>query len=523
MGSKRSGITCPPDEHEVAQPGVKTTRVEPLGARARSGRVLITDDQADLRRVWARALRREGHHVTEACDGASALAQVKAHTFDLVISDIRMPDMSGIELLVAIREVDPDLPVLLLTGDPELSTAMKAVELGALEYLAKPIDLGKLSASTARGVQLSGQRRASRRAAEELAEHRRSGERLRVPGPGQTEPSWTGALLAGRYRLGKLLGHGGMGSVYEAVREDLASMKVAVKVLRSQLGDRPDLIARFRREAETVAAINHPNIVQLLDFEAPADEPAFLVMERLQGAPLSQLIGEEGRFSAERACFVVTQVLAALAAAHEKSVVHRDLKPDNVFLTSIAGVRDIVKLLDFGIAKLGGDAEDQRLTQTGTVLGTPAYMSPEQARGAAVDLRSDIYGAGCMLYETLSGHAPYQADNYNALLFAIQQGEPEPLDSLRADLEPELVAAVRRAMARDPKDRYQSADAMAEALSLWARPSSGAASTPKPNLPYAPTLPSVPAHREREVRRASSTSVSSPAGARKRSGSRSGG
>jgi serine/threonine-protein kinase len=517
MGSKRSGATHPPDEHEAENPGVKTTRIEPLGPRARGGRILVTDDQADLRRVWARALRREGHQVTEACDGRSALAEVTAHTFDLVISDIRMPDMSGIDLLVAVREVDPDLPVLLLTGDPELSTAMKAVELGALEYLAKPIDLAKLGASTTRGVQLAAQRRASRRATEELAEHRRSGERLRISVPGQSEPNWTGALLAGRYRLGDLLGHGGMGAVYEAVREDLASMKVAVKVLRSQFGDRPDLIARFRREAEAVAAINHPNIVQLLDFEAPVDEPAFLVMERLQGEPLSQSIDREGPFSPERACFVVTQVLAALAAAHAKSVVHRDLKPDNVFLTSIAGVRDIVKLLDFGIAKLGGEAEDQRLTQTGTVLGTPAYMSPEQARGAAVDWRCDIYGAGCMLYEALSGHAPYQAANYNALLFAIQQGEPEPLDALRRDLDPSLIAVVRRAMARDPSDRYEHAEAMAEALSLWARPSS-AGSPLRRNLPYAPTLPSTPAQRDREVRSSSSTSVSSPNAARKRSG-----
>jgi serine/threonine-protein kinase len=258
-----------------------------------------------------------------------------------------------------------------------------------------------------------------------------------------------------------------MGAVYEAEREDLGNAKVAIKVMLSVARGRDDLLARFRREADAIAALNHPNIVRIHEFQALPGEPPFLVMERLHGAPLGVAIGSEGRFSAERTAFVAVQVLSALSAAHAAGIVHRDLKPDNVFLTAGSGVFDFVKLLDFGVAKMLGAAGDGRLTQTGTVMGTPAYMSPEQARGAAADARSDLYAVGCLMYEALAGRPPFTGENYNALVYAVQEGAAVPLLEHCPTLDPALAAVVERAMSRDIEARFPSAEAMAAAIAPW--------------------------------------------------------
>ena len=448
------------------------------------GRVLLVDDNDTLRRALRRTLIAEGHQVVEAANGREAIERTESEDFDLIVSDVCMPDMDGVELLRAIHERDADLPVVLITGDPELKTAMKAVEYGALEYLTKPVDIDKLKASTLRAFELRKKRLEARYALEAQSSTR---ARALPLGAGN---SWTGAVLGGRYRVGELIGVGGMGSVYEAEREDLAQMRVAIKILHPTVGSRADLVMRFRREAETVAAIDHPNIVRILDFQTPHGEPAFLVMERLHGEPLGATLEKEGRFTPERAAFVGSQILSALSAAHAANVVHRDLKPDNVFLIAMSGLRDIVKLLDFGVAKLMNSRSNEKLTQTGSVLGTPAYMAPEQARGASVDHRSDLYAVGCMLYEVLTGKPPFAAENYNALLFEIQKAVPTPIEVLSPDVDPALVSIVNRAMAKNPSERFQTADAMEDALAPWVTPNSirGSARPPSSAPDVAPTV-----------------------------------
>jgi serine/threonine protein kinase len=409
----------------------------------------------------------------EASNGPDAVERVKQQDIDVVVSDVHMPDIDGIELLRMLHENDPDLPVLLISGDPDVTSAMKAVEYGALEYLAKPVDLEKLFSSVSRAV---GVRRHKLESKRELDQYR-SGERARSSMPSSEPKAWSGALLGGRYRIGRLLGEGGMGRVYEAVREDFAQMRVAIKLLHPEFSARPEILARFRREAETVAAVDHPNIVRILDFQAVEGEPAFLVMERLVGASLAQTISTEGPLAPRRAAFVVSQALGALAAAHRMNVIHRDLKPENVFLIEMAGIGDVVKLLDFGIAKVLSAPGESQLTQTGVVLGTPPYMAPEHARGAAVDVRTDVYAAGCLLYEALTGRQPFTAQNYNALLFAIQETEPVPVRDLLPDLDSELSAVIVKAMSKDPAQRFQTADSMARALAAWA-PSRAEPSSP---------------------------------------------
>ena len=458
------------------------------------GRVLLVDDQPELRRLFQRTLTKAGHQVAVAENGRKAVALVADNTFDVVISDVRMPDMGGVELLQALHAEDPDLPVLLVSGSPDLETAMKAVEYGAFEYLTKPVSFEKLGASTQRAIE----QRRQRLQAKEVLEQYRSGTRMRAArGAGADRETWTGERLNGRYVIGRLLGAGGMGAVYEATREDLGQMRVAVKILHATLASDALLLARFRREAETIGQINHPNIVHILDFHADAeqpDEPAYLVMEYLDGVSLRHAFASHIDFPAERIVFIATQMLAALAAVHRAQVIHRDIKPENVLLTSMSGLGDIVKLLDFGVAKQLGQVAGSTLTQTGTVLGTPTYMAPEHARGGVIDRRSDLYAVGTILYEALAGAPPYTGNNYNALLFAIQQGTPTPLATLRSDLDPALIQVISRAMATDPDQRFQTAEDMAEALSPWLT-LDAPVSAPRESAPvaFAPTM--VPASK----------------------------
>jgi CheY-like chemotaxis protein len=447
--------------------------------------VLLVDDQEELRQLFRRALVKDGHEVVMACNGRAAVELAQSSRFDLVISDVRMPDLGGVELLAALHDHDPDLPVLLVSGSPDLDTAMKAVELGAFEYLVKPVAFEKLRSSAARAIEV----RRKRAEAEEVLEQYRSGERMRVAKPAVLErESWSGELLGGRYRLDHLIGVGGMGGVYHATREDLGSMPVAVKVLHETLACDEALVRRFRREAETVGMINHPNIVRILDFYSAPNEPAFLVMELLDGVSLRQELVRHGPFQAERLVFIAAQTLAALAAVHRLHVIHRDIKPENIFLTSMSGLGDIVKVLDFGVAKTLSRPSGDTLTQVGMVLGTPTYMAPEQARGGSVDSRSDLYSLAAVMYECLTGKAPFAGDNYNALLFAIQQGKPAPLLEVRPDLDPNLVKVIERAMAPEPNDRYQSAEDMYEALIPWLSLDSGSTPPASSAAAFAPTI-----------------------------------
>ncbi len=247
-----------------------------------------------------------------------------------------------------------------------------------------------------------------------------------------------------------------MGAVYAATQFGL-DRRCAVKVLHDALARDGELVARFKREAEVAASLGHPNIVQVTDF-GYEDGVAWLVMDLLRGMSLADAIAE-GRLGPERLRSIAAQVLSALEAAHERGVVHRDLKPDNIFLTSVSGIRDVVKLLDFGIARLTG-GPSHKMTTTGQVLGTPAYMSPGQARGRQVDARTDLYSLGVVMYEALSGQMPVGGSNYHELMFNIVDATPTPLQKLVPNLPPGLIAVVERAMAKDRDTRYPSAVAM---------------------------------------------------------------
>ncbi|HRG97881.1 MAG TPA: serine/threonine-protein kinase, partial [Polyangiaceae bacterium] len=273
------------------------------------------------------------------------------------------------------------------------------------------------------------------------------------------------SLGAGAYRVGSLLGQGAMGAVYDGVQEALGRA-VAIKVLHAAHGQlRQDQFTRFQREARAAAALGHANIIQITDFQWQPGEPPFLVMEKLVGQSLGDAI-QRGRLRPQRVAFIASQVLSALAAAHAAGIVHRDIKPDNVFLTVMSMVNDIVKVLDFGVAKLLDEAP---LTMAGAMVGSPAYMPPEQALGAGVDARADLYAVGATMYHALSGRLPIQASDVGEFLARLEQ-PVTPLSQLVEGIDPGLEQLVARAMSKRPEARFASADEMRLALRPWAQP-----------------------------------------------------
>ena len=446
--------------------------------------ILLADDDDSMRRSLARHLRASGHTIIEAFDGRHALELLAEHDVDILLSDITMPDVDGLELLRQARERKPDVPVLLMTGLPAISTAMQAVQYGACDYLTKPLDFDKLEKGLARALDIHRRAVVQRNALASMARVRAANGGHRV------DPSLlitAGTMLGDRYRIVRPLGAGGMGSVYAATREDLGRMQVAVKVLLPELASRSDSVRRFRREAEIVAGLRHPNIVNLLDFVTSDDGATFLVMELLNGCTLSQAIEHDPPFSESRVAFIASQLLSALEAAHVSGIVHRDLKPDNVFLTRISGLDDVVKVLDFGVAKLLSEPLAPKLTQTGVLVGTPAYMAPEYARGEEAGISADVYGVGCAMYEMITKKQPFAGANYHALLHAIQEGRPEAISAVRTDFSPDLTKIVTKAMAIEPRDRFESARAMADALEPWVKRQKPTIGESRPPIESAPT------------------------------------
>jgi serine/threonine protein kinase len=278
-----------------------------------------------------------------------------------------------------------------------------------------------------------------------------------------TSETQTGRVLAAKYRLGEIIGHGGMGVVYEAVFLAI-HRRVAVKIIHSRHGNEESIKRRLQHEARVAGSIGHDNVCEIIDLGETEEGLPFIVMPLLRGQPLSQMIARQ-KLPTASVVDIVSQILSALSAVHAKGIIHRDLKPANVFITSVGDRNNFVKLLDFGISKLTAEESPSDLTGTGFVLGTPHYMSPEQARGVRnIDSRTDIYAVGVILYEMLTGILPYTGESYNEILYQIST-KPFPLPSSRDPSIPrKLEEVILTAMSKDPTDRFDNAEKMRIAL-----------------------------------------------------------
>lgn len=270
-----------------------------------------------------------------------------------------------------------------------------------------------------------------------------------------------GMLLAGTYKLLRVIGEGAMGRVYEARHVRLASKRFAIKVLHGDLTRQPEVVERFLREADSTSVLNHPNIVGVLDVNLVPDGRPYIVAELLQGDQFGDYLARKGKLSVIEAVTVCRQICQALKVAHAHGIVHRDIKPENVFLVG-QGEDRIVKVLDFGISRVSDSTAT--LTKAGMVLGTPAYMPPEQANGTRVDHRADIYAVGAILYEAVTGRRPFDDTDPIATLGAVLTREPTRPCTLNSDLSPALEHLIQKCMAKKRDERFQSMDELDAAL-----------------------------------------------------------
>ena len=413
--------------------------------------ILVVDDLPANRDLMVRRLQRSGFQVLAASSGPEALELVRRGSVDMVLLDIMMPGMTGLDVLRTLRATRSPaaLPVLMVTAKTDSEDVVEALSLGANDYITKPVDYPVALAR--------------------IQTHLRTKQALRTEAVAAVEPrspaqAVPGSVLGGRYRLDQPIGGGSFGTVFRARHLEL-DREVAVKILATSAGTDPEALARFRREGNSACRVQHPNAVAVLDFAVNPGGVAYLVMELLEGHSLEKELEESGPLRPERCGEIVVPVCSALAAAHAVGLIHRDIKPSNVFLHRTHGV-EVTKILDFGIAKLAAEsAIGQSLTIDGSLLGTPAYMAPERFRRGSYGPSSDIYSVGAMLYEMLTGRLPFIPSTADPLALVAMQAEedPPPLRVRRPDVSEALEALVFQALSRNPEMR-PTADQLARRM-----------------------------------------------------------
>ena len=404
--------------------------------------LLVVDDVEENRDLLARRLKREGYDVAIAESGSGALATLASRRIDLVLLDVMMPGISGIDVLKAIR-ADPrisTIPVIMATARSDSADVVEALDLGANDYVTKPIDFPVLNARVMSALRNRVRQTASARPTLELA---------------------PGTLIGQRYRLDAKIGEGGFGIVFRAVHTDL-QRDVAIKVLHPSFAS-GSLLGRFRLEGVHACRVQHPNALHVLDSGITDDGVAFLAMELLSGRSLEDEL-KDGPIPYARCAEILAPVCEALAAAHAAGIVHRDIKPANIFLHR-GPHGETPKVLDFGIAKLVGDTQaEHKMTLDGSLIGTPAYMAPERFLNQPYDGKSDVYAIGVLLNQMICGSLPFASASNKltvepmALALMHCEEAPIPLRTRDESVPEGLEAIVLRALSKNPADRPPADD-----------------------------------------------------------------
>jgi CheY-like chemotaxis protein len=470
-----------------------------------AGTILIVDDNPNNLKLLAGLLRESDYDVRMASNGKRALVAARQSPPELVMLDITMPEMDGYEVCVELK-ADPAtsaIPVIFISALDDVLDKVRAFKTGGVDYVTKPFQADEVLARVESQIQLYRLRRELEKRNEELL---KKNQEL-VQSQRQVDRVFSaladvlpGTILDGKYRLESKIGRGGFGAVYRGsnVRID---RPVAVKIFRpGPGGDSPDGFERFRLEGVSACKIDHPNAVSVLDSGVSTSGIAYLVMELLTGRSLRDEMRERGPLPLARCAEVLLPVCDVLAQAHAARLVHRDIKPDNIFLHQAAG-REVVKVVDFGIAKLIEGAGDASLTVTGDLIGTPLFMAPERFLNNPYDGRSDVYSVAVMLYQMLSAVFPYAVAGLGiyAAIAACATQEPRPLRDAVAGIPPALDALVARSLSKNAADRPTAAEFGAElsaaaGLGLWVRtaasgPGGGRASRGNDLSAFTETIP----------------------------------
>lgn len=515
-----------PSERRRAEPtsmfpvpeAIRVTGSVNIADARRSARVLVVDDIEDNRGVLKRRLERDGHTIVCAENGKKALEAAAREQFDIILLDVMMPEMDGYQTLDRLKSdaKTRDVPVIMISALDDIASIVRCIERGAEDYLPKPFDpvllrarisacldrkemrdreraylndVTRLTAAAAaieRGEYTSGELGAIAKRADELgtlarvfdamatgikereARLRSQVDNLRreiSAATGETEitsvtgemPLPLGESFGGRYRIERILGRGGMGIVYLASDSELDE-KVAIKTIRSDLVTADEnTMERFRNEIRLARKVTSRNIVRTHDF-GKVDDVYFVTMEYVQGMTLRALLDSRKRLDTDATLAIARQLTDALECAHEQGIIHRDLKPENLLLDASGNL----KVMDFGVARLA--ERTSTLTQAGMVVGTPTYMAPEQLLAEEVDARSDIYSVGVILYECLTGKAPFEAKSPISLIAKVLNETAVAPEVVKPEVPHAISELVMRLLAKEPGERPQSAKLLNEAL-----------------------------------------------------------
>ena len=405
--------------------------------------LLVVDDGDENRDMLSRRLARRGFNVLTAEDGERALEVVGKDAVDLVLLDIMMPGMDGVEVLRQLRQRwnQTEMPVIMQTAKSDSTDVVEALDAGANDYVTKPIDFPVVLARVQ--SHLRGKAQAVKPAA--------------PPEPTRADLG-PGAVIDGKYQLDERIGEGTFGAVYRGKHIEL-DVDVAIKVLQKNVTASGESLQRFRQEGVSAYRVKHPNAVSVSDFGVTEGGVAYLVMELLEGISLADEIDEQVCLSPLRTNEILQPICDVLSVAHEAGIVHRDIKPENIFLHRTAR-GEVVKVLDFGISKLVGDnIVRENLTAEGFVLGTPAYMAPERLVDEPYDGRSDVYSLGIMLFYMLSGRLPFVAESGDPMaLLMMHLNEPFPaLREVNPLVPDSLEKLIERATAKTSPERPDAA------------------------------------------------------------------
>ncbi|MFC1850426.1 protein kinase [candidate division CSSED10-310 bacterium] len=393
-----------------------------------SRKVMVVDDEPKIRLLLSLALKKAGFAVVEAGDGQIALEKIPGEQPHLIISDINMPNMDGWEFCWNLRRTEEfkEIPLVFLTTRSEVPDRIRGLESGADDFISKPFDAVELVARV------------------KVILKRVYGEDLP---PLDISALPTDMIISKRYQIKKLVGRGGMGSVYRANDKELG-VEVAMKFLKPELGRDPIVLQRFKREIVLARKIVHHNVVRIHDLGEHRGT-RYISMEYITGKSLKFKIRKFGAMSVEETVSIVKPICSALEAIHALDIIHRDLKPQNILIDE----QGIVKVVDFGIAH-GGDSTE--ITTSGGLIGTPAYMSPEQVSGDPVDRRSDLYSFGIIMFEMLSGKLPFYSDLPAALVMKHLTDEAPILADVLPQIPQKFSDIVAKLMEKNPDQRYNS-------------------------------------------------------------------
>jgi len=391
--------------------------------------ILIVDDDKDLIFTLKKTLEMHNYLVTATTNSQDALDVVKTSTIDLVISDIVMPGGSGIGLLLAIREAKPELPVIILTGQSRINSAIECIRLGAKDFLGKPFTPEKLVKAIKNGLT-------------------RNSESI-----DKTVKSDSSGRILGGYKVVRKIGKGNFGNVFLAEKKKGNTVEqYALKILKPATIFEDDVKKyqeRFQHEAEAASRVKHPNVVNFVEYGLADNETVpFIVMEYFPGKSLKDFMKQNGRLDYRQKILIILQIAEALAAIHAAHICHRDIKPGNVLIDN----NQKVKLIDFGTARL----PESELTLTSDKLGTPYYLSPEGFISAKVDRRSDIYSLGVVAYELLLGEKPFVASSVHELSNKVNNEIPKEPKEIASDFPPSLQPIIAKMLKKDKHERYQT-------------------------------------------------------------------